>query len=400
MTTGISGALRHRSFRLYFAGQCLSLLGTWMQHFALLWMAYRITGSVALLGVAGFAMQFPILALAPVSGTLADRHDRRGLLFLTQGGAMLLSLLLAALTLAGTMNYPLLLGLALALGVANALDTPMRQALLSQLVDKADMSQAIALNSLLVNGARLAGPAVAGLVIAAAGEGWCYLLNAASYGAMLLALWHMRPRQVPAQHRAGFAEALRHVRERPALRNILALTALTGFAVSPYSALLPALVAEQFTQSAVLTGALAACAGTGAFAATLFMVFRRRPVPVPQALAGFAACAGAGLALLPVLASPAALAAALAVSAFGVVALGAEANMLLQDAVPEALRGRVVSLYVMAFLGMYPIGSLAMGALAQMAGSAAALAGGGMLVLLAAWVYWLRRRTGACLTPE
>jgi MFS family permease len=384
-------ALRHRSFRLFFFGQGTSIIGTWVQTIALSWLMYRLTGSTALLGLTTFLSQAPVLFIGPFSGWLGDHYDRRRLLITTQALLLIQALCLGLLVLAGWSSPRLLLGMAALQGVLGGLDTPIRQSFLGEMVpDKSDLSNAIALNSFLMNGGRLLGPMVAGLLLAHVSEGVCFLINAASYGAVVGAVLAMRAAATSpagAAHRrdgSRWVDALRYAWETPVIRNLLPLVMATSFFASPYVTLMPAIARETFGGGPGTLGLLVGCAGLGGVAATAFLAAR-------TGIAGLdgwtrAACICAGLCLAAfsfTRALPLALPLMVGVGA-GIIGTAASVNMQLQTQVDDRFRGRMISLYVMAFLGLAPFGGLWAGYLAEHLGASATLAVGGAACLAAA----------------
>lgn len=386
-------AFRSRNYRLFFTGQLISLIGTWMQQIAMIWLAYRLTDSAAMLGLVGFASQIPILLFSTLAGVWNDRLDRRRLLLWTQFFSMLQALALCALTLAGTVTPALLVMLAFLLGCINAVDLPARQAFVAQLVEnKADLPNAIGLNSLLMNGSRFVGPTLAGLIVATAGEAACFLVNALSYLGVLAALAAIRlsPRTPPphqaafAALRAGLAYAFRH----PQIRLPLFMVAGFSFFVTPYAVLMPVFAREIFHGAADTYGFLIGSAGIGSLTAALFLALRGRngaSAGLDRLVAHATLAAGAALAgfvlvatLSPVLywAYP-----LLSMLGFAVVLTVAGSNTLIQTVVEEDYRGRVMAIFSTAFLGIAPLGSLAVGAIGELLGVRATLLACGLLAL-------------------
>ncbi|GAB1393153.1 MFS transporter [Rhodocyclaceae bacterium] len=386
-------ALRSRNYRLFFAGQLVSLTGTWMQQIAMVWLAYRLTDSAAMLGLVGFASQIPILLFSTVAGVWNDRVDRRRLLLWTQTAALTQALLLAILTFFGSIQADWLVALAFVLGCINAVDLPARQAFVAQLVtDKADLANAIGLNSFLMNGTRFVGPALAGLLVATWGEAFCFLLNALSYGAVLLALRAIRvaPKtDKPTREstwsslKSGFQYAHTH----EAIRRALWLVAGFGLFVTPYTILMPLFAREIFAGAADTYGFLVASAGAGSLCAALWLTFRAgRTATTTQGLETLVARAAlgggivlAGFALTPgiILAYP-----LLMLLGFCVVLTVAGSNTLISISVSDTYRGRVMSIFSTAFLGIAPLGSLAVGAIAEAVGVRNTLLGCAVLTLL------------------
>lgn len=368
-------ALRSRNYRLFAAGQGISLIGTWMQQVAMGWLVYRLTGSAFLLGVVGFASQIPTLVLTPVAGVLADRWNRRYLLIATQSLAMLQAALLAAVVLLGTVQVWQIVALSLLLGLINAFDIPTRQSFVVELVEyREDLGNAIALNSSLVNAGRLIGPALGGLLVAAVGEGVCFVLNSLSYLAVIVALEAMRlgPRPAPTRPRRHL---LHELREGAAyafgfgpIRAILILVAIVSLMGMPYAVLIPVFAKDILHGGAHTFGFLMTAAGSGALVGTLYLASRRSVVGLGRLIvratvifsvgvAGFALSTNLSLSLL-----------ALVAAGFGAMTLVASSNTILQTIVEENKRGRVMSFFAMAFMGMTPFGSLAAGYLAKRIG--------------------------------
>src|SRR3569832_870928 len=274
-------ALNHRNFRLFFAGQLVSLTGTWLQTVAQSWLVYRLTGSATLLGLVGFSGQIPVFLLAPFGGAMADRHHRRSIIIATQTASMLTALFLAALTLTGRIQVWHVYLLAGMLGVINAFDIPARQAFIVDMVGKGDFMNAIALNSSMFNGARIIGPAIAGVLVAAVGEGWCFLINGLSYIAVLAGLLRMevkKPLRAGARPSAlsGILEGFRYVvRTGPirALQMLLGLVSLLGL---PYAVLMPIIADRSLLGGAGGLGLLMGASGIGALLGTLSLAMRRR----------------------------------------------------------------------------------------------------------------------------
>lgn len=397
-------ALRARNFRLYFAGQLVSLVGTWMQHIAMVWLAYRLTDSVAMLGLVGFASQIPILLFGTLAGVWNDRLDRRRLLLATQWLAMCQALLLFALTASGNITPAMIVALAFLLGCINAMDMPARQAFIAQLVtDKSDLANAIGLNSLLMNVSRFAGPTLAGLIVVTAGEAACFLVNALSYLGALAALAAIRTPAPPAPRRqamlAALHDGLRYAFGHPPIRLPLLMVAGFSFLVTPYAILMPAFARDIFGGEADTYGFLIGSAGIGSLAAALFLTLRggrRAAAGLDRLVAGATLAGGvtlAGFALSP---SPFWAYPLLAALGFSVVLTAAGSNTLIQMTVAEDYRGRVMALFSMAFLGVAPLGSLAVGAIAATMSVRPTLFGCGLLAACLGLVYLRRlKKTGA-----
>jgi MFS family permease len=370
-------ALHARNYRLFFCGQVVSLVGTWMTLTASLWLAYHLQSSALLLGVVGFAGQAPIFFLSPIAGVWVDRLDKRRLLLLTQLLSLLQSGALAAMTLTGTINIWTLIALNVVQGVVNAFDLPARQAFVIQLVDRReDLGNAIALNSSMFNLARLLGPAFAGLLIAAIGAGYCYMVDAISYVAVLISLWRVRPRLV-ANPRAGGERVRRFGRSLAELRDgfayafgfapignvilLVAATAFTGFAAP---VLLPILARDVFGGDARTLGWLMSASGVGALGGALYLSTRVTVRGLGEVITGGGIAMGAGLIGVAFCHRVELGAVCMLFAGLGGVLLMASSNTIVQSLTEEDKRGRVMSLFAMAFTGTTPLGNLAIGALA------------------------------------
>jgi MFS family permease len=388
-------ALRHRNFRLFIVGQLISLTGTWMQSAAQLWLVYRLTGSSWLLGVLGFATQIPVFVLGPLGGLVSDTHDRHRVLLWTQATSMLLAFLLAGLTLSDRVRVWHLVVIALLLGGINAFDIPSRQAFLTDMVGREDLMNAVALNSSMFHSARMLGPALGGLAIAAVGEGWCFFLNGVSFLAVLAALLAMRRAARAPQRPSGSAlgnmlETVRLLTYPSPVRSLLLLLGLVSLAGTPYSVLLP-IFAERILQvEARGLGLLMGAAGLGALAAALLLSARWQVEGLRHWVGRSAALTGASLLVFSQSRAFWLSVAVLVAIGFGVNTQLAATNALLQRAVSDALRGRVMSVYAMMFMGMMPIGALLAGALTQRLGASWTVAAGGFVCLLGAGLFELR----------
>jgi MFS family permease len=383
-------ALAHRNFRLYLAGQGVSIIGTWTQQVAMAWLAYQLTGSPLWLGVVGFAGQIPALFLTPLAGSLIDRCDRHRLLLLTQTAALAQAAALAVLTLTGAVAAWQVVALSLLLGVLNAFDIPARQSFLSELVGKGDdLANAIALNSSVFNGARLVGPALAGLLLALTGPGVCFVANALSYLAVLAALGAMRlPRRERPARRGrllgGVGEGLAYAWRSPPIRSLLVLIGLFNMAGMAETTLLPVVATRALAGGSATLALLSAAAGLGAFAAAVLLAARRSVRGLERWVVAAAGVFGPGMIAFSFTGSTWAAALLLGVTGFTLLLLTAAANTLLQTLVAEDKRGRVVSLYTMMVTGLAPVGGLLAGLLADRIGAAAALRLAGVLCV-SAW---------------
>jgi MFS family permease len=388
-------AFRHRNYQLFFAGQLVSLTGTWMQSVAESWLIYRLTGSAALLGVTSFATLAPVFLFATVGGIFADRADRRRILILTQTLSMLLPLTLAALTLSGHVRVWHVFVLATCLGVVNAFDIPARQSFVVEMVGREDLSNAIALNSSMVNGARVVGPAVAGVLVAAVGEGWCFLLNGISYLAVIAGLVMMKVPRRPRPHARRSAwrdtvEGFRFATRTSPIRALLILLGLISFAGMPYSVLMPVFAETILGAGPKGLGLLMGASGLGALGGALALLSRRGVRGLGRWVA--ASAAAFGVALIAFSFSRTFWLSALLLIPVGAAMMVemAASNTLLQAMVPDALRGRVMALYSMMFMGMAPFGALAAGWVAERRGAPLTVAVGGLVCLAGAGVFSLR----------
>jgi MFS family permease len=391
-------ALQHRDFRLFFAGQGVSQIGTWLQLIATSWLVYRLSDSAFLLGLAAFAMQIPFLLLAPLAGVFIDRLDRRRVLLVTNSIAALQASLMFAVVALGVVQPWHLIAGNLVLGIVNACDAPARQSILIQLVGgRRDLANAIALNSIMMNLARFVGPMVGGLLIAAFGERWGFGANALSYLAMLLALSRIpsSPRgPLPAekgvlrQLAAGARYAYGFLPARSAL---LLLTAIS-VTVGSYVALMPWFARETFHGDSGTLGLLISAAGLGALTGMFYLAMRSGIRGLFGLLAWTSSTAGAALFVFSLSTSLWLALPALYCVGLGMMLTAASTNTVLQTIVPDELRGRVASLYVMSFIGMSPLGALAAGWVAERAGPPVTLAACGMAALAAAGVYASRLR--------
>jgi MFS family permease len=388
-------ALRSRHYRLFVAGQLISLIGTWMQMVAQSWLIYRLTGSAALLGLLGFAGQIPVFVLAPLGGVIADRVRRHRVLVTTQTVMMALAAALAALTLSGNVRVSHLFVLASVLGIANAFDIPARQAFVVEMVEREDLMNAIALNSSMVNGARVVGPAIAGVVVAAVGEGWCFLLNAFSYVAVIGALLLMRlPHRPPAPPQisawASIVEGFVFSWRTAPVRALLLLLGLVSLMGMPYSVLMPIFADRILHGGPDAYGLLMSASGVGALAGAATLTVRRHIRGLGRWVA--LSAAGFGVSLIAFAFSRSLwLSALLLVPAgFCMMVEMAASNTLIQAMIPDRLRGRVMAVYSMMFMGMAPLGALIAGALAAPFGAPATVAIGGAVCIAGGLLFGAR----------
>ena len=397
-------ALRHRNFQLFFGGQLISLIGTWMQTVAQSWLVYKMTGSGLLLGSVGFASQIPVFLVAPIGGITADRSNRQRVVIGTQTASMILAFILAALTLTHKVQVWHIFVLAAALGVVNAFDIPGRQSFLVDMVGKDDLMNAIALNSSMFNGARVIGPAVAGVLVAKLGEGWCFFANGISYIAVIIGLLMMN---VHAPARASsktppwehLVEGFKFVERTAPIRALLLLLGLVSAVGMPYTVLMPIFAdkilhggGQEFASligshdlGAVRLGILMGAAGVGALLGALTLALRTGVKGLGRWVS--VCCAGFGVSLILFSASKSfwlSVAILLPVGYFIMLQM-ASSNTLIQVMVPDELRGRVMALYSMMFMGLAPLGALMGGALSDRLGAPRTVAIGGFAAVLGAW---------------
>ncbi len=387
---------RYRNYRLYFGGQGISLVGTWMQRIASGWLVYRLTNSVMLLGVVGFIGQIPSSVLSPLAGVVADRYDRRRMLLLTQVLAMVEAAIFAALVLTGKIQVWQIVVLSMFLGLVNAFDIPIRQSFIVEIVEKReDLGNAIAMNSAMFNGARLLGPSLAGIIIAVAGEGICFLLNALSFLAVIAALMAMKLKPTPAKARdrdflEGIKEGFAYAAGFLPIRSVLLLLALISLVGIPYTTLMPVFARDVLRGGPHTLGFLVAFAGTGALIGAFYLASRRSVVGLKRIITLGAAVFGVGLIgfslsrvwwfsmllMLP--------------TGFGMMVQMAASNTFLQTIVDDDKRGRIMSYYALAFIGTAPFGSLLAGSLAGRIGAPATVFLCGIGCILGA--FWFAAR--------
>lgn len=402
-------ALRHRNFQLFFGGQLISLIGTWMQTVAQSWLVYKMTKSGLLLGAVGFASQIPVFLVAPIGGITADRANRQRVVIATQTASMILAFILAALTLTNSVQVWHIFVLAALLGVVNAFDIPGRQSFLVDMVGKEDLMNAIALNSSMFNGARVIGPAVAGILVARFGEGWCFFANGISYIAVIAGLMMMK---VQAHARASsktpplehLIEGFRFVERTSPIRALLLLLGLVSAVGMPYTVLMPifadkilhhggqelASMIHSHDLGAVRLGILMGATGVGALLGALTLAMRSGVKGLSRWVT--VCCAGFGVSLVLFSISK-----SFWLSVFLLLPVGyfimlqmASSNTLIQVMVPDELRGRVMAVYSMMFMGMAPLGALMGGALADRITAPLTVAIGGIAAVLGAWWFGLQ----------
>ncbi len=392
-------ALAHRNFRLFFYGQGLSLIGTWITRVATSWLVYRLTGSVFLLGAVNFAGQVPNFLLSPLGGVLADRWNLRRVLVTTQVLSMLQSFALAVLTLSHVITVPQLMVLAVLQGIVNAFDTPARQAFAVHMVEGSqDLPNAIAINSMMFNAARLVGPMVAGIIIATSNEGVCFLVDGVSYLAVIASLLAMRVAETPArtEHtllwrelREGFGYAMGF----DPIRRLLALVATASLLGMPYLVLLPVIARDVLHGGAHVYGFLASASGLGALCAALYLASRRSVRGLGRVIGLSGVLFGVALVVFSFCRALAPALLALFAVGFGMMTQNASANTILQTIVQDDKRGRVMSFYAVAVLGVAPFGSLLAGSVAARVGAPHTIMGGGLACIVGSLLF-LRRLPG------
>ena len=366
-------ALDSPNFRRYYVGQAVSMIGTWMQSVAVMWLAYRLSGSTVYTGLVGFLMGLPYLVIAPLAGVLGDRVNRRKLLIGALALMGLQSAVLAVLTGLNLVTLPILAGLVLFAGICNALETPTRQSIFVQMLERReDLPNAIALNSMLMNGTRLVGPSLGGLLIAAFDETVCFALNAFSYVAVLAALIGMRvqrrPARAPSHPLADLAEGWRYTMGTLPLRRLLLTLAAVSFAISPYTTLMPAITVRIFGQGSELVGLFIGAVGLGALISAVTLARRRTVAGLWRWLPFSAGAAGLGCIGFGTSHWVAVSAALMTLTGFGLFMTGATINTILQSVIDDDKRSRVMSYYTMFFIGVAPFGHITAGWLANHVG--------------------------------
>jgi MFS family permease len=389
-------ALQHKNYRLFFSGQSVSLIGTWMTRIATSWLVYRLTGSALLLGIVGFAGQIPSFILAPFAGVLVDRWNRHHLLVITQVLALLQSLAMALLALTGLIKIWHVIALSVFQGLINAFDMPARQAFVVEMVERReDLANAIALNSSMVNAARLLGPSIGGVVIAAFGEGWCFMIDAISYLAVIASLLAMslparvslptKDANIFQQLREGWVYAVNFA----PIRNVLLLLALVSLVGMPYTVLMPIFANQTLHGGPNTLGLLMAASGVGALIGAMFLAARRTVLGLGKFIPIMAATFGAGLVAVSFTRVVWLALVLMVATGLGFMVQMAVSNTVLQTIVDEDKRGRVMSFYTMAFMGTAPFGSLLAGSVAERIGVPYTLMFGGIGCIVGA--LWFAR---------
>jgi MFS family permease len=388
MKTGTFRAFKSRNYRLYFGGQSVSLIGTWMQKTAVSWVVYALTHSTLMLGVSLFASQFPSFLFTLLGGVVSDRYNRHKVLLITQVASMIQALLLALLIWGGHYNVWEVLGLSAVLGVINAFDVPARQALVYEMVeDKSDLPNALALNSSMVNLSRLLGPGIAGFVLEKLGDDVCFFLNAVSFIAVIGSLMMMRlPKYVPKAVKKKVVEELvdgfKYIKRTPSLAFVIVMLGLISLFVLPYSTMIPFYARDVFKGTATTFGYIDSAIGLGALTGAIFLASLKTGSNLKKVLAINTLIFGAGLMLFSHEGSyPLALVFA-TVSGFGMMSQVTVSNTIIQTTVDMNMRGRVISFYALAFFGMQPIGGLLVGFVSKHIGTMDTMLGEGVIALL------------------
>jgi len=388
-------ALKHRNFQLFFAGQLVSLIGTWMQSTAQLWLVYRMTNSPALLGIFGFASQIPILFLASLGGYVGDRYNRHRGVIWTQTTAMILSFVLAALTLLGAVRVWEIVLIAFFAGIVNAFDVPIRQAFLVQMVGKEDLPNAIALNSSIFNGARIVGPALAGFAIAWIGEGWCFFLNGISFLAVIIALLMMRldkfePRASKGSPLQNFVQGFRFAMSDRPIRSALLLLSLMSLLGMQYSVFMPIFARDILHGGPSRLGLLMSFAGVGAIVGALHFAGRTDYKGLVEWIAATSTTCSLGIVLFSQSRVYWLSAVALLAVGFSATSQMAATNTMVQGRVPDELRGRIMAVYATMVMGVQPLGALIAGGVAKRIGAPHALTAFGTICFLGSLFFVFR----------
>jgi len=395
----VFNSLRYRNYRLFFAGQSISLVGTWMQIIAISWLVYSLTNSALLLGLVGFFSQIPSFFLSPFTGVFIDRWNRHRILVVTQILSMIQAFVLAYLTLTGTINILSIILLSLSLGIINAFDMPARQAFVIEMVEKKeDLPNAIALNSSLVNVARFIGPAIAGLLVAIVGEGYCFLINAVSYIAVIIALLAMKINKIPKRVRTNnitkeIKDGFKYSFGFAPIRSILLLLGLVSLIGMPYLVLMPIFAKDILHGGAHTLGFLMAAAGVGALTGGIYLASRKSVLGLWKILTIAASIFGVGLIIFAFSKNIYFSLGMMLVSGFGMLLLIAVSNTLLQTITDDDKRGRVMSFFTMAFMGMSPFGNLIAGAMADKIGAPNTVIISGVICIAASLVFLTRLRS-------
>jgi MFS family permease len=386
-------SLQYRNYRLFFGGQSISLIGTWMQRIAMPWLVYHMTGSAFLLGVVSFAGQIPTFLLAPVAGVITDRFNRYKVLLITQIASLIQALILAILALSGVIEVWHLVSLSILLGCINAFDVPSRHSFVIEMVEKKeDLGNAIALNSLMFNGARLIGPSVAGLILATAGEGICFMINAVSYIFVIASLFmmHVKPREIPKKEThmlKELKEGLDYTFGFAPIKHLLLLLGVVSLMGSSYQLLMPVFAKEVLHGGSETFGFLMGATGLGALLGAVYLASRETLLRLGRIIPLAAGLFGAGLIILSFLKIFPITLILMVVAGLGLMLHTAASNTIIQTITDDDKRGRVMSFYMMAIMGTAPFGSLMAGYLAKTIGTPQTILVGGIICVLGALIF-------------
>jgi MFS family permease len=387
-------AFKSRNYRLYFTGQSVSLIGTWMQKTAVSWVIYTLTHSTFMLGLTLFASQFPSFLFSLIGGVVSDRYNRYRVLLLTQIASMVQAILLAALILMNRYQVWEILALSVMLGVINAFDVPARQSLVYEMVeDKNDLPNALALNSSMVNLSRLIGPGIAGLVLEAYGDSTCFGINALSFIAVIGSLLMMRlPKYVDKPHPKNvfgeLREGLTYIKQTPSIRFVLIMLALISLLVLPFSTLIPFYARDIFKGSATTFGVIDSFIGLGAFSGAIFLASQKTGANLKKILFINTLVFGTGLVLFSHEHTYWLALLFVTIAGFGMMSQITVSNTLIQTTVDPNMRGRVISFYALAFFGMQPVGGLVVGAVSKWIGTTNTMLAEGIAALLIGLLHW------------
>lgn len=389
-------ALKYRNFKLYFAGQSISLIGTWIQMIAMGWLVYDISHSVFLLGFIGFLSRIPTAIFAPIAGVFVDRFDKYKLLMLTQVLSMIQAVIITVLLFANVIQIWHIAVLGIFLGIVNSFDIPVRQSFVVNLIDKKeDLSNAIALNSAMVNSARLIGPSIAGILVAAVGESWCFMINALSFIAILITLFLMRipPHRMERKEESYYSklkEGFNYVFGFHPIRDILGLLAIVSLMGMPFQVLMPVFAKDIFHSGADALGILMAAVGAGALIGALYLAYKKSVLGLGKNLVYAAAIFGTGLILFSLSHVLWLSLFILAFAGFGMMVEITASNTLLQTISDDNKRGRVMSFYTIAFMGTVPFGNLLSGTFSDLIGAPNTILIGGIFCIIGAIIFAIR----------
>ena len=387
-------SLQYRNYRLFFGGQSISLIGTWMQRIAMPWLVYHLTGSAFLLGLVSFAGQIPTFLLAPLAGVVTDKFSRYRVLLITQVISLLQALILALLSLAGVIQIWHIVVLSIALGCVNAFDVPSRQSFVVEMVEKKEhLGNAIALNSMMFNGARLIGPSIAGLILATAGEGICFLINAVSYIFVVVSLFSMKIQKKKIIRKSGnvlndMKEGFRYTFGFAPIKHLLILLGIVSLMGSSYQVLMPVFAKEILHGNSSTFGFLMGAAGVGALAGAIFLASRETLIKLGRIIPAASAMFGAGLVVLSFTKYFSVSLLLMIIIGLGLMLQTASSNTILQTITDDDKRGRVMSFYTIAIMGTAPFGSLLAGSLAKVTGTPHTILIGGICCIAGAFLFY------------